>query len=509
MKLQVFVLGGLIECFVNGQFVQTCQAQKYAWGGLGLSVSGGTARFESLKIKTAAVPPRHYHAEGMFHWDTWYVPVGDSVHMFHLQVKRPGSQRSDADNETIGHAVSKDLIHWQELPTALRKGPPGSYDQGALFTGYAVEHAGTIYLFYCGNGPDAQTICLATSTDGIHFQKYEHNPIIKPDGQKCVLRDCRDIVVLKDPGNPQAWIGYVVMRNKDGCAYVLCRSQDLYHWQVSEPVFQPQGRYGTFEVAEVFPLDGKWYATALTGKPYGLTAGTWHDPNIALATIVGQADSPVGPFNEIRDNFLLGSRSDPWQGYSARSVLFQGERRLLFSRSEASKGGVDWDFLGRLSWPLKLTPRPEGGLNPMCWPGIDAAFGPATDLPRAGRPTGDAVFIATVTVELKDAQAAGIAFGNYQALLDTAGQVSLVEAATSKAVQNRLWPIQHATAHPLRLVVVNGMVDVYLDDVLVLNYYLPKLGNGGVSLVSREGIGRFSQARYRAGNQTRQENPPQ
>ena len=116
MKLQVFVLGGLIECFVNGQFVQTCQAQKYAWGGLGLSVSGGTARFESLKIKTAAVPPRHYHAEGMFHWDTWYVPIGDSMHMFHLQVKRPGSQRPDADNETIGHAVSKDLIHWQEQP---------------------------------------------------------------------------------------------------------------------------------------------------------------------------------------------------------------------------------------------------------------------------------------------------------------------------------------------------------------------------------------------------------
>jgi len=57
----------------------------------------------------------------------------------------------------------------------------------------------------------------------------------------------------------------------------------------------------------------------------------------------------------------------------------------------------------------------------------------------------------------------------------------------------------------LRLLVVNGMVDVYVDDVLVINYYLPKLGNGGVSLVSREGTCRFSKSRYRAGNQTRQE----
>ena len=23
---------------------------------------------------------RHYHAEGMFHWDTWYVPVGEDIH---------------------------------------------------------------------------------------------------------------------------------------------------------------------------------------------------------------------------------------------------------------------------------------------------------------------------------------------------------------------------------------------------------------------------------------------
>ena len=469
-----------------------------------LSVRGGTARFESLNIKTAAAPPRHYHAEGMFHWDTWYVPIGDSVHMFHLQVKRPGSLRPDADHETIGHAVSRDLIDWEELPTALRKGPPGSYDQGALFTGYAVEQAGTIYLFYCGNGPDAQTICLATSTDGIHFQKYEHNPIIKADGQKYVLRDCRDIVVMKDPGNPQAWIGYVVMRNKDGCAYVLCRSQDLYHWEVGEPVFQPQGRYDTFEVAEVFALDGKWYTIGLTGMPYGLRPGTWSDPNIGMATIVGQADSHLGPFKEVRDNFLLASHANPWQGYSARSVLFKGERLLLFSRSEASTGGGDWHFRGRLSWPLKLAPRKEGGLNPMYWPGIDAAFGPATDLPPDGRPTRDAVFMVNAIVDLKDAKAAGIAFGNYQALLDTAGQVSLVEAATKKAVQNRLWPIQPATPYHLRLLVVNAMVDIYVNEVLVINYYLPQLSKSGVSLVSREGACRFAEARYRAGNEPRQ-----
>ena len=27
----------------------------------------------------------------------------------------------------------------------------GAYDSGCLFTGYAVEHKGAIYLYYCGN----------------------------------------------------------------------------------------------------------------------------------------------------------------------------------------------------------------------------------------------------------------------------------------------------------------------------------------------------------------------
>jgi hypothetical protein len=49
---------------------------------------------------------------------------------------------------------------------------------------------------------------------------------------------------------------------------------------------------------------------------------------------------------------------------------------------------------------VKLTPREEGGLNPMYWPGIDAAFGPATTLARDGRSMSDAAFMVTATVEL-------------------------------------------------------------------------------------------------------------
>jgi len=453
----------------------------------------------------------HYHAEGMYHWDTWYLPVGEEVHMFHLQVPRPGSTRPDADNCAIGHAVTRDMIHWRELPVALRKGPSGSYDEGPLFTGYAVEHAGTIYLFYCGNGPEMQTMNLALSTDGVNFSRWEGNPIIQPDGAQYGLKDCRDLVVLPDPDG-EGWIGYVVMRPASGCAIVFCRSRDLIHWEIGDPVFQSAG-YVTFEVPEVFKLGDTWYMTALTGLPYGeMAAGWWHDPNITLATIVAEAEHHEGPFREVRDNLLLASGHHPWQGYSARSVLFKGRRLLMFSRSEGAQDG-DWNFHGRLSWPVELVPREEGrGLNPIYWSGIDQVFSPpcrvpAVDLPechpvafsRIGNAGG--ICLITATLALQTAAAAGIVLENddasgdsYTVTLDTqggeSGQLSLRTLSDGRVLQNRWWPIGKGGTYTVRLLLVDGMLDVYLDDLLLINFYIKDLSSSSISLFAEGGTAR-------------------
>ena len=44
------------------------------------------------------------------------------------------------------------------------------------------------------------------------------------------------------------------------------------------------------------------------------------------------------------------------------------------------------------------------------------------------------------------------------------------------------------------------MVDIYVNNVLVMDYYLAEVGEGRVSLVSREGKARFVAASYRAVN---------
>ena len=93
-----------------------------------------------------------------------------------------------------GHAVSEDMIHWEYLPLALA--PSEVYDdhlKGGCFSGSAIEHDGKLFLIYtgtCNNGNGfEQAQCIAYSEDGIHFEKYEGNPVITaPEGvPTCLL----------------------------------------------------------------------------------------------------------------------------------------------------------------------------------------------------------------------------------------------------------------------------------------------------------------------------------
>lgn len=84
-----------------------------------------------------------------------------------------------------GHAVSRDLLHWEYLPAALA--PDEIYDRDGCFSGSALTLPdGRHLLMYTGvvqerqkNGGtlEIQAQCLAVG-DGTDYEKYENNPVL-------------------------------------------------------------------------------------------------------------------------------------------------------------------------------------------------------------------------------------------------------------------------------------------------------------------------------------------
>ncbi len=95
-----------------------------------------------------------------------------------------------------GHAVSKDLVHWQELGDKLLPD-----DMGPMFSGSAVvdwnntsgfgtkEKPPLVLIYTAAGNPTVQGI--AYSTDGRHFTKYAGNPVLKEiTGAIAIPRSC-------------------------------------------------------------------------------------------------------------------------------------------------------------------------------------------------------------------------------------------------------------------------------------------------------------------------------
>lgn len=113
-----------------------------------------------------------------------------------------------------GHAVSKDLIHWEHKGIALY--PSKTDDRSGCFSGSAIEHDGKLYLFYTGvnyaqEDPENINLCLndkftaaqlmITSEDGFHFDNIRDKKTIIPP-----IADSR-IGCSNHTRDPKVWRG--------------------------------------------------------------------------------------------------------------------------------------------------------------------------------------------------------------------------------------------------------------------------------------------------------------
>ena len=90
------------------------------------------------------------------------------------------------DSMHWGHAVSDDLIHWEELPVALFPDEMGDIFSGScIYDEENLSNLGTkenppLLAFYTSHNMKTrrEQQCIAYSLDGVNFKKYKLNPII-------------------------------------------------------------------------------------------------------------------------------------------------------------------------------------------------------------------------------------------------------------------------------------------------------------------------------------------
>lgn len=153
-----------------------------------------------------------------------------------------------------GHAVSRDLIRWEHLPVALA--PDRPYDKKGCWSGSAIDVSGRLYLMYTGlDGFSRKTQNLAYSDDGVHFEKYAHNPVLR--GETISARkNLRDPYLWKDGD-----FYYCLLADEAGPR--LYRSENLTQWQLQAHV-TPRVGENVFECPCLIRTGG---ADVLIGSP--------------------------------------------------------------------------------------------------------------------------------------------------------------------------------------------------------------------------------------------------
>lgn len=194
--------------------------------------------------KSARCFRKVFQAEGRYVNDHCFIEREGSMHLFYIDGE-VGKGPYDLGNEVvIGHAVSKDLVHWSSLEPALVRDPGLPHEERGVFAPYIFEANGVYYMYYSShNMPGAQYMNLAVSNDLLAWERHPGNPLFFPKGDwadwvENVPCSCRDAHVWYDEDHRMyalAWVGDL-RGPKDQSCIALSVSRDLLTWEEAGPV---------------------------------------------------------------------------------------------------------------------------------------------------------------------------------------------------------------------------------------------------------------------------------
>ncbi|WP_299879547.1 glycoside hydrolase family 68 protein [uncultured Cocleimonas sp.] len=302
-------------------------------------------------------------------WDYWLVrnPDDNLWHVFFLQ-----ADKSIIDpelrhwNVSFGHATSTDLIQWDYLGTCFQPANSPSWDDKTTWTGSVVQNEdGLWHLFYTGSSEEEngliQRIGHATSSDLHHWVRVDNGFCLDLDARWYDSeyrpdywhdRAMRDPWVMRDPEG-SGWMMFFTARvpgieeaNNAG-AIGLARSNDLYKWTLSPPVFQ--GGFGQLEVPQVIQISGKWYCLFCNSGDHWSKA---YEANMPGGKVSGthylMADNINGPWTIAPGKFLDGGL--PCRRYVGKLLETDAGLRYMSFWHDTAEG----EFIGTLSDPVEV-----------------------------------------------------------------------------------------------------------------------------------------------------------
>ena len=199
--------------------------------------------------------------------------VGDCMPFYHAGTFRLFYLLDENHHGALGglgghqwtQASSQDLIYWDHHPLAI---PLTDDREGSICTGSVFFHDDTYYGFYATRMRDrTQHLSLATSRDGVRFEKTAPNPFASPPAGYDPLH-YRDPVVFQDGDGffhmlVTARLEDGPIADRGGCLAHLV-STDLKQWENRGPFIVP-GLPGTPECPDYFAWNGWYYLVFSNG----------------------------------------------------------------------------------------------------------------------------------------------------------------------------------------------------------------------------------------------------
>jgi beta-fructofuranosidase len=220
--------------------------------------------------------------------------------MFYTGARFLDEEPSDVNVETVGVAVSDDLIHWEKLPGPITAADPRWYETLGS-SSWPEEAWRDPWVFRDPSG------------DGWHMlvtARANHGPV-----------DDRGV------------IGHAC-------------SPDLRSWEILPPLSQPGSGFTHLEVPQIVDVDGQWMLL-FSAPPEALSAA--HAARVADAgTWLVQVPRPLGPY-DVSAAQPITSR----QLYSGKLIRDRGGRWQLLGFINVTEDG---QFIGAIADPIPFRP---------------------------------------------------------------------------------------------------------------------------------------------------------